>query len=377
MAGSHEGAESDAQRRALRHQWVNERPTKTPMTPATKLLAPGTKGYHFSHCRHVTQMGLLISMTAKPAKIYKYVSPEHLDNVFHSPDVITLKCSLPKNFNDPYELFLTINFNERPDALAFYADAIGELPQFPTTCFSRSPVVVPMWAHYAQNLQGFVLEFSQDALLETVPESSFGDVNYSDKPREDLSELLYRAYVIGKYRYTYLLQRAVFNAAYLTKLSCWSYEQECRMIVPESDTRQAGSLTLLDAPNECITSIICGPRASEQTKLALINKAEEIVCRYFDFRVGRSSATPYFTNEDGEPFSFDVADIARSHQYCENCKEPLATEAEQCSWCQIDDELRQQAASRNPFRLLDRAGLLESYVAGMDEISAKHRKSKT
>ena len=38
---------------------------------------------------------------------------------------MTLKCSLPRNFNDPYELFLTVNFREKPEALAFYTDVIG------------------------------------------------------------------------------------------------------------------------------------------------------------------------------------------------------------------------------------------------------------
>jgi hypothetical protein len=312
-------------------------------------------------------------MGTKSKKIYKYIGPERTDKVFHSSDVVTLKCSLPKEFNDPYELFLTIDFNERPDALAYYADAISELPQFPTTCFSRSPVVIPMWAHYAQNHQGFVVEFSEDGLVKAFPESHFGDVSYSDAPKHDLSDILYRAYEIGKPRYTYFLQRGVFNNAYFTKASCWSYEQERRMIVPESYTRQAGPLILLDAPNECITSIICGPRASEQTKLALIEKAKEIDCPYFELRIGKSSAIPYFVDPEGEPFSFDQAEIVPSHQYCNACKEPIAQAAEQCSWCQID-ELRQHVASRNPFRILDRVGRLESYIAEMDAIGGKSKK---
>src|SRR5262249_55695052 len=308
----------------------------------------------------------------KSKKIYKYIGPEHIEKVFHSPDVATLKCSLPREFNDPYELFLTIDFNERPDALAFYADAIGELPQFPTTCFSRSPIVLPMWAHYAQNLQGFAVEFSEDGLVKAFPESNFGDVSYLDAPSQDLSEMLYRAYVIGKYRYTYFLQRGVFNAAYFTKASCWSYEQERRMIVPPSNTWQASPLILLDAPNDCITSIICGLRASDQMKRALIQKAEEFDCRYFELRIGKISAIPYFVDTDGKPFSFD-SEIVPSHQYCETCKKPLAVATEQCSWCQIDDDLRRHAASRNPFRILDRFGLLESYIADMDAIGGKSK----
>lgn len=93
--------------------------------------------------------------------IYKYVSPGNVDNVFSHPGKATLKFSLPSEFNDPYELFLTIDFNRDPEELAFYLDLIGENLQFPTTCFSLSPNVVPMWAHYAQNHQGLVIEFSE------------------------------------------------------------------------------------------------------------------------------------------------------------------------------------------------------------------------
>lgn len=315
-------------------------------------------------------------MTSKSKKIYKYVGPECIDRVFHSSSVATLKCSLPKDFNDPYELFLTIDFDAEPDALAFYADAIGELPQHPTTCFSQSPLVIPMWAHYAQNHQGFVIEFSEDELAKAFPESRLDEVDYSDTPTHDLSDLLYRAYKIGKMRYTYMLRGAVFNAAYFTKTSCWSYEQEHRMIVSDSDTRNDGPLILLDVPNSCITSIISGSRAFKETKTALLRKAGEIDCSYFEHKIGKSSAVPYFIDGGGHPFSFDGAEIVASHQHCETCKEPTATATERCSWCQIDDELRSQVASRNPYRILDRFGMLDSYVSEMDAITERHRKSK-
>lgn len=311
---------------------------------------------------------------AKSRSIFKYVSPDYVEKVFSASDVVTLKCSLPKEFNDPYELFLTIDFNERPDALAFYADAIGELPQLPTTCFSRSPIVLPMWAHYAQNLQGFAVEFSEKELAKAFPEARIDNVNYSNTPRTDLSDLLYRAYVIGKYRYTYFLRGGVFNAAYFTKASCWRYEQERRMLVPTTEIRKDRRLTLLDVPISCIVSVISGPRASKQTKRKLRKRAERIGCRYFELRIGKSSAIPYFVDGDGRPFSFSKSAISASGQHCEECKEPLVTAAEQCSWCQIDDELQRHAASRNPYRLLHRSGLLDQYVADMDAISKRRRK---
>ena len=177
-------------------------------------------------------------MTIK--NIYKYLGPEVIDKIFQSPDKVTFKCSLPKDFNDPYELFLTIDFNEEPDLLAFYADAIGELPQYPTTCFSRSPAVIPMWAHYAQNHEGFVIEVSEEKLSEMLPDVSCADVSYSDVPMRDLSSSLRMAYGTSKMRHTYLLRRGVLYAAYFTKTSCWAYEQERRLVAQDEKDRYSG-----------------------------------------------------------------------------------------------------------------------------------------
>lgn len=314
--------------------------------------------------------------TTMPKRIYKYIGPENLDRVFQFPDLVTLKCSLPEEFNDPYELFLTIDFNEKADVLAYYAEAVGELPQLPTTCFSLSPVIIPMWAHYAQNNMGFVIELSEEKLIKAFPESSFDDIDYLDAPKEDLVHFLYRAYGTRKPRHTYFLQSAVLRAAYYSKSSCWSYEQERRMIVRDPETRNIGPLTLIDVPNECITSIICGSRASEQTKQTLLEKAKGIDCQYLELRIGRSSATPYFVDADGQSQSFSGSEIVPNLQHCKECKEPLAQAIKHCSWCQINDALRENAASRNPYRLLAHHGMLQSYIADMDAIGEKYRKDK-
>ncbi len=78
--------------------------------------------------------------------IYKYTSAQTIDLIFSNKNEISFKCSYPKDFNDPYELFLAISYSQAPDLLAFYSNAIGDIPQLPTTCFSMSPSVVPMWA---------------------------------------------------------------------------------------------------------------------------------------------------------------------------------------------------------------------------------------
>jgi hypothetical protein len=233
-----------------------------------------------------------------------------------------------------------------------------------------------MWAHYAQNHEGFVIEVSEEKLSEMLPDVSCADVSYSDVPMRDLSSSLRMAYGTSKMRHTYLLRRGVLYSAYFTKTSCWAYEQERRLVAQdEKDTRATGSIILFDVPKECVTSIICGARASGATKLSLKRKAEELDCKYFELRIGRNSATPFFVDADELPFSFNQGELGPCCQHCGTCMEPIAQEAEECSWCQINDQLRMDAASRNPFRILDNLGMLDSYVAEMDAISAGRRKT--
>lgn len=305
--------------------------------------------------------------------IYKYLSHSHLEKVLGSNNLVTLKCSYPKDFNDPYELFLTVNFADRPEVLAFYADVIGNLDQLPTTCFSRSPSVTPMWAHYAQNLQGFAIEINEEVLAQHFKESGFGDVDYRDAPDEDLIEMLYRAYAIGKMRHIYLLRRGVFSSAYYTKASCWKYEQERRMIVRPSDTRRDNNSLLIDIPKECIKSLICGAHASDATKKGVFNKSSELGCNFYEMKIGKSTTEPFFLDSAGHPYSFDGTCIKQSENFCSTCKEPLAINSKLCSWCRINDTHKTDAANRNSYRMLDHYGLLDEYVSGMDDITLKFR----
>lgn len=308
-------------------------------------------------------------------KVYKYVGHSYVDKVFQSNDNVTLKCSYPKDFNDPYELFLTIDYNERPEVLAFYADAVGDLPQLPTTCFSRSPAVIPMWAHYAETLQGFCIEFDEELLGQSFPESAFGDVDYEDTPSAGLTDTLYRAYEIGKPRYMHFLRRGVFSAAYYTKATCWSYEQERRMILKESETRLLDELILMDVPKDCITGLIIGPRASKETTHIIREKANQIGCRYFQLMIGRISPEPYFLDEHETSYVFNDKGIELSSHFCSSCKEPVLKELEQCSWCRIEEFHKEDAALRNPYRMLAHYGLLESYIKSVKSIDTQIRNS--
>jgi hypothetical protein len=302
---------------------------------------------------------------AKP--IYKYLGPEVV-GLSLTPDGAVFKCSYPKDFNDPYELFLTINFKERPDALAFYQEVIGALPQLPTTCFSNSPSVTPMWAHYGKNLEGIVVQLDEECLSKHFPDSGFGDVDYEDGPPDGLTDLLYRAFVIGKPRYTYLLRQGVFSAAYYTKHKCWEYEQERRMICSESEIELRDGVLLMHIPRSCITALIVGPRANQQNRDFIERYAEGTACAYFMMQIGRSSSEPYFLDSSGTSYAFKDGQITACANRCKECKEPI-DDSTLCSWCAISDDHREAAAATNPYRMLAHAGILGDYIKSMDDIS--------
>ncbi|WP_210161618.1 hypothetical protein, partial [Rhodopseudomonas sp. B29] len=227
--------------------------------------------------------------------------------------------------------------------------------------------------------KGFVVELSEARLGTAFPQSSFDDVTYSDVPPEGLTDMLYRAFRIGKYRYIYLLRLGVYHAAYFTKATCWSYERERRMVASETEMRNNSDLLLLDAPGQCVRSIIAGSKATDATKDALKKKAHELGCRYFEIRIGRVTAIPYFLDLHGRPHIFDGSALIPAAVFCSTCLEPLKADSSQteCSWCRIDQQMTEYAASRNSYRMLDRAGLLESYIEGMDKITfGKQRLNK-
>ena len=303
--------------------------------------------------------------------LYKYVGASYLEKVLSSPSAVTLKCSYPKHFNDPFELFLTVDSRDEPEALAFYGEVIGEIPQVPTTCFSRSPDVIPMWAHYAEALTGVVVELNEEELSKEFPQSGFGDVDYQDSPDEWLTDMLQRAYMIKKPRYVYQLQRGAFSRAYYTKASAWRYERERRMLVRETETQLDDDLVLIEVPSHCVTAVIVGPRATQETKAFVRAWADAAQCTYYEVQIGRSSPQPYFQDATGATHAFDGQGIFMAQAACDSCGEPLSEEIFTCSWCRITEAHRETAARDNPYRMLERYGLLDSYIEDMHDISER------
>ena len=303
--------------------------------------------------------------------IYKYMGADVFELALNKDGICSFKCSYPKDFNDPYELFLTIDFQQSPELLATYQDTIGELPQKPTTCFSKSPNVIPMWAHYAHGHRGIVLEFNETLFLEHFPEVGFGDVKYRDSADGGLLDTLARACHIGKPRYHYMLQRGVFSAAYFTKHSHWSYEQERRLVTEDEQVKMNGEIMLLEFPAECINSVIVGNRASDKTKEFALQISSEIGANYLEIKTSKLSSEPYFIDQNNLKYRFKENEIKESKFVCDSCDEPLDENLKLCSWCSIEKHHIEDAAIQNPLRMLQDIGQLESYYKSMNEIGKK------
>ena len=132
--------------------------------------------------------------------------------------------------------------------------------------------------------------------------------------------------------------------------------------------QEAVSYTHLDVYKRQVSAIIAGPRASPDTRKSLQECAARFGSRYFDIRIGKTSAVPYFVDAAGSTYTFIEGEIVAAPQSCEACGEPLTEESDLCSWCCIEDSHRDEAASRNPYRMFHHFGMLESYIKDMEAI---------
>jgi len=301
-------------------------------------------------------------------KIYKYFSHDVMELVFNREGFCGIKCSFPKDYNDPFELFLGMDLNCPPDHLAFYNDIVNDIPQNPTTCFSESPIVSPMWAHYSSNHSGFVLEFDLDGLRKHFEGNPIWEVSYRTGPHENLKKILERAAVLKKPRYSYQLQEFVFVESYFTKYDEWSYERECRFVDMKNVTEDVAGNKILFIPIEFVTSIIMGPKFPDEKLEESLAIAEENDIDWYQLYIGKSHPKPYMKNGGEDVFIFDNSSIVNTQNLCESCSEPLSNPSTLCPWCSITEAHQQEAAQNNPFRLIDSIGELENYMESMGKI---------
>lgn len=121
-------------------------------------------------------------------------------------------------------------------------------------CLAEKPDSLLMWAHYANNHEGFVVEFDCD-------HSFFQQGLGEDVIRTSLSKVVYSQNVPT----TSLLDMKNFDFV-LTKSYDWSYEQEWRMLLQNKDCKKTipaepHDICLFEIPAESMKRVILGCRA--------------------------------------------------------------------------------------------------------------------
>jgi len=299
--------------------------------------------------------------------IYKYFSADVFEHVFKDDKNINLKCSLPRDYNDPYELFLGIDLTADTECLATYKASLGDIPQFYTTCFSSSGSSSPMWAHYAKNHSGFVIEFEINQLRDSLPDSSIREVSYRDTPDESILVHLQRASVTGKARHTMWMMDAIIHHAYFTKQTCWSYEEEQRLVGINEHVIDS----IISIDNACVRSIIVGKNAPKSFDDIASSFASHIGARFFKSHVGKSYPRPFFRDAEDISYVEIETTVTQSPYVCELCNEPTIELVERCVWCNISDGDLANASHRSMLSAIDRMGGLDDYIRQFRAIGKK------
>jgi Protein of unknown function (DUF2971) len=175
-----------------------------------------------------------------PDFLYKYQSL----SVYSLTSLInnTIWLAMPNTFNDPFDCALVmdskmvqVSHNEEFENLQ---NKIREVfPKLGICSFSAVPNLMLMWSHYANNHNGFCVEY--DCREGTTLRDAIAEVCYEDKlPCLGLSDF-------------HDHPKEAIETLWRTKAKCWSYEQEWRFVSVDGNKNHQG------IP---VTSIIFGLR---------------------------------------------------------------------------------------------------------------------
>lgn len=202
------------------------------------------------------------------------------------------------------------------DALEYYEDYVFSLdggePDIEhyidcarITCFSRRPDNLLMWAHYADGLRGFCVEFDRREIADSLGNAKIYDVSYVETPSvvdASVMAVLHDQWYFNNEAFVEVdalskrfdedrkwelsLYEAGIEDAYsqlqdlyqkmlATKPLAWSYEEELRLIDCCSRDNCAG--VILPYPTSAVVSVILGEKITQEHENAIVG----IVSQHF------------------------------------------------------------------------------------------------
>lgn len=229
-------------------------------------------------------------------KIYKYYAPKDYNfDAFRRNQVFFSK---PANFNDPFDTSaLQIEPYKRfCKEIGWNSQLAQRVAEHGICCFTKSEKAnnKHFWSHYADNYQGYVLEFDNEKISDVHRNTIFyglctaiylQQVEYKDIPFDlDDFNLQFtfgehdKKYTIGQCLPSADLDR-LFQYLHLYKEKhLWGIENEWRMIIGENKPQKNMTVLsngyLLDLPQGMIKSITIGYKMSHCDRCMLITCAK-------------------------------------------------------------------------------------------------------
>lgn len=210
-------------------------------------------------------------------------------------------------FEDPYDAFALESYEDYVLSLEdTEPNVLDTVNSVRISCFSKRADNLLMWAHYADGLRGFCLEFDPDLVLtekhdyaeifevlydcnppkiDTAVIAVLNDqveyhedaiydtnnrlnhilLNKNEKEKIEDEILMYKEYLDS----TNLKNREIYQKMLAYKSIEWSYEEELRIILQTNNTEKTG--LFMKYPTKSLKSIIIGEKMPERQKQALIS----------------------------------------------------------------------------------------------------------
>ncbi len=284
--------------------------------------------------------------------VFKYLSPESASEALSMPGFVKLRFNFPKDYNDPFELFLEPDQPLEEVEIALYEHLIGELPQLPVTCFSRIPDSVPLWAHYGKEHTGVCIGFDEERLTDHFPIAIVDDVRYAESSAEVRASAVKIALATKKRRHSEQLISEACRVAYFVKREAWRYENERRLVVDRGDVEEKNGLLLAEVSLAAVRYILIGQQASSETVATCRRLASKYDIPIYSVRYGKRFYAPYFVPlENGSAVCWIEDEFQDVGELCGSCGEPLPLVDDKCARCSLSQEAWSEA-THNQLTLL-------------------------
>ncbi|HUP80610.1 MAG TPA: DUF2971 domain-containing protein, partial [Pirellula sp.] len=305
--------------------------------------------------------------------LFKYVGKKAAEAALKTQGQFSLRFNLPKNYNDPYELFLNTDKPlETREEIAFYECFLRELPDEAVTCFSKRPESVVMWAHYCGEGTGICLAIDENDLVNQFEQAFIDDVEYTAVPAMVSAYDVKYACTTKKNRHTEQLMRMAMRAAYFRKRADWSYEHERRLVVSKELVPEIDGRMIATFPASCLRFIILGPKAESSLVEHVVDWAGRSGISVLQMCYSRKRYQPFFTSND-KSFEWRDGAFVSPLFRCAECMEPIEQDTRVCEWCQISDEDKHLALISSQFALFRMYGLATGVPLPFDTLEPKGR----